>query len=174
MTEQESVWMIIVSAEIGMPLLASTSLSSSCVTLLELLPLCASLCPLCVKWGWVLSLGTSILASDWLRMITWPGYWPLIGWVLFPGDIRAQSEVQSLNIYKRRVWDYNWIDTQLHYNNHNYIMSWNMESMWLTSSVEFLIICNVNVAGAVLSTSLCQHRGGKAPCANTDNVEQCL
>ena len=62
-----------------------------------------------------------------------PRYWPLIGWewsrdqntVLwlaecsFPGDIRAQSEVQSLNIYKRRVWDYNWIDTQLHYNNHN-------------------------------------------------------
>ena len=33
------------------------------------------------------------------------------------------------------------------------------------------VICNVNVAGVVLSTSLCQHGGGKVPCANTDNVE---
>ena len=33
------------------------------------------------------------------------------------------------------------------------------------------VICNVNVAGVVLSTSLCQQGGGKVPCANTDNAE---
>ena len=48
-------------------------------------------------------------------------------------------------------------------------------SLGYNTTVDLGVICNVNVAGGVvLSTSLCQHGGGKGPCANTDNVEQCL
>ena len=34
--------------------------------------------------------GSSVLASDWLRVITWPGYWPLIGVSLW-GEVQCPA-----------------------------------------------------------------------------------
>ena len=74
----------------------------------------------------------------------------------------------TLQEERSRVWDDNY--TQLHYSQHNN----RIQTSSLVSedpAVDLPVICNVNVAGVVLSTSLCQQGGGKVPCANTDNAE---
>ena len=135
---------IIVSAEIGMPLL----LLSIFIMIL---------CNIVLSELWVLPVSSEAESSS-----------------LGTSEHKVRFNHLTLQEERLWVWDENYIDTQLHYNNQNNITV-KTSSLGYNNSVNLGVICNVNVAGGVvLSTSLCQHRGGKGPCANTDNVEQCL
>ena len=48
-----------------------------------------------------LTRGTWILASDWSRVITWPGYWPLIGWHPHTAPTRGTAATRSLDASPR-------------------------------------------------------------------------
>ena len=50
--------------------------------------------------GHFTSCGSPILASDWSRQVTWPEYWPLIGWCppWPPGDVSWQALMASWSL----------------------------------------------------------------------------
>ena len=62
--------------------------------------------PALTTWHLIPTFSAS-LASDWLRVITWPGYWPLIGW--YPHFLPRWSQTAAKTNHQSNgypFWDF--------------------------------------------------------------------